>query len=320
MKHFDRILAVAGESDKGNAALAHATALAAANDAELTVVDVKPYLDEYTRALADIMPGDELRELVLAHRREQLERLLKSADKTGERSAQAKVLDGVPFIEIIREAVRGRYGLIVKAAESEFGPRARIFGSTDMHLMRKSPVPILVINPETPRPATRIMAAVDALSDDDDADPLNRRILTMAQAMVDVAGAELHVLSAWELIGEDAMRHSPFLKIGDDRVDALLHQTEARLQARQSALLEWYSRTFPSGGTPAAHRIRGEARQVIGSFVDDQSIDLAVMGTVGRAGVPGLLIGNTAETVLSDVGCSVLTIKPEGFLTPVTGD
>jgi len=44
---------------------------------------------------------------------------------------------------------------------------------------------------------------------------------------------------------------------------------------------------------------------------------LVVIGTVGRSGVPGLLIGNTAEKVLSTVDCSVLTLKPEGFETPI---
>jgi nucleotide-binding universal stress UspA family protein len=42
------------------------------------------------------------------------------------------------------------------------------------------------------------------------------------------------------------------------------------------------------------------------------------MGTVCRTGVTGFLIGNTAEKVLNNVDCSVLTVKPEGFVTPVT--
>ncbi|HOO52306.1 MAG TPA: universal stress protein [Alphaproteobacteria bacterium] len=42
-----------------------------------------------------------------------------------------------------------------------------------------------------------------------------------------------------------------------------------------------------------------------------------VMGTVGRTGIPGFFIGNTADSVLRQVGCSVLAIKPKGFSTPV---
>ena len=45
--------------------------------------------------------------------------------------------------------------------------------------------------------------------------------------------------------------------------------------------------------------------------------DIAVMGTLSRSGVDGLLIGNTAERILRRVECSVLAVKPEGFRTPL---
>jgi len=41
------------------------------------------------------------------------------------------------------------------------------------------------------------------------------------------------------------------------------------------------------------------------------------MGTVGRVGIPGFFIGNTAEEILKRVECSVLAIKPAGFVSPV---
>jgi nucleotide-binding universal stress UspA family protein len=46
--------------------------------------------------------------------------------------------------------------------------------------------------------------------------------------------------------------------------------------------------------------------------------DLVVMGTVARTGIPGFIIGNTAETILNQIDGSVLAIKPRGFVTPVT--
>ena len=42
-----------------------------------------------------------------------------------------------------------------------------------------------------------------------------------------------------------------------------------------------------------------------------QKHDLVIMGTVCRTGVAGFFIGNTAENVLQQVDCSVLTVKPE---------
>jgi nucleotide-binding universal stress UspA family protein len=44
------------------------------------------------------------------------------------------------------------------------------------------------------------------------------------------------------------------------------------------------------------------------------------MGTVARTGIPGFIMGNTAETILNQIDASVLAIKPPGFGTPVTLD
>jgi nucleotide-binding universal stress UspA family protein len=42
------------------------------------------------------------------------------------------------------------------------------------------------------------------------------------------------------------------------------------------------------------------------------------MGTVARTGINGLLMGNTAEMILTQIDCSVLAVKPQGFVSPVT--
>jgi universal stress protein E len=46
--------------------------------------------------------------------------------------------------------------------------------------------------------------------------------------------------------------------------------------------------------------------------------DLLVMGTISRAGLAGVLIGSTAERLLDRVDCSILAVKPEDFVSPVT--
>jgi universal stress protein E len=64
--------------------------------------------------------------------------------------------------------------------------------------------------------------------------------------------------------------------------------------------------------------LEGDASDLVPRLAVEKGIDVIVMGTVCRAGVPGLFIGNTAERVLRQVSCSVLTVKPEGFVSPVT--
>ena len=63
---------------------------------------------------------------------------------------------------------------------------------------------------------------------------------------------------------------------------------------------------------------KGFAEEIIPQFVVSQGIDLVVMGTVARTGIAGLLMGNTAERLLQRLVCSVLAVKPEGFVSPIS--
>ena len=69
---------------------------------------------------------------------------------------------------------------------------------------------------------------------------------------------------------------------------------------------------------PQTHLVKGWARKEIPALAKQIEADLVVMGTVARTGVPGFIMGNTAETILNQIDCSVLAIKPPGFVTPVT--
>ncbi|UZE96145.1 universal stress protein [Alkalimarinus alittae] len=68
---------------------------------------------------------------------------------------------------------------------------------------------------------------------------------------------------------------------------------------------------------PRTHLIQGTPDRELPKLADSLEADLVVMGTVARTGVAGLLIGNTAEAVLPQLRCSVLAIKPNGFVSPV---
>ena len=68
------------------------------------------------------------------------------------------------------------------------------------------------------------------------------------------------------------------------------------------------------------HFLKGEEKELIPATVRSVQPDLLIMGTVGRTGIPGFFIGNTADSVLRQVSCSVLAIKPDGFISPVKLD
>ena len=155
---------------------------------------------------------------------------------------------------------------------------------------------------------------------DDEAQKLHRKTLEVAAELAEATNAKLLVLSTWELVGEESMRSSPFLKVDDARIDSLLEETDNKARNAQSLLARWFERELPHAAIPQWHVAKGSARQIIPGFVDSHDIELLVMGSVARADIPGLLIGSTAESVLGDIDCSVLTVKPDGFVSPLALD
>jgi len=64
--------------------------------------------------------------------------------------------------------------------------------------------------------------------------------------------------------------------------------------------------------------VKSNSRKEIPAFSKNIKAGLIVIGTVGRIGIPGLFMGNTAETILNHIDCSMLAIKPPDFETPIT--
>jgi len=52
-------------------------------------------------------------------------------------------------------------------------------------------------------------------------------------------------------------------------------------------------------------------------FTKQAGIDLIVMGTVNRVDRKGIMIGSTAEKVCYLAFCSIMALKPEGFVSPI---
>ncbi len=69
---------------------------------------------------------------------------------------------------------------------------------------------------------------------------------------------------------------------------------------------------------PKVHLVKSWARTEIPFLVRELGADLVVVGTGARTGIGGLLVGNTVEMLLTQIDCLALTLKPEGFLSPVT--
>ncbi len=229
---------------------------------------------------------------------------------------------GKPFLEIIRLAIKQKAGLVLKAAEELTGPRGVFFASTDQHLLRKCPSPVWLIRSNLQQTPQTILAAVDVdpLTADQPKTQaaLNFSILEKAARIAALFGAELHILHVWEAPGEGLVRLWSNEK-GD--VDRYLDE----IRGHHRAALERFLREARRGLAKLdlseiqleSRLVRGDPRQKIPSEVAAFQADILVMGTIARTGVPGFIIGNTAEDVLNSIECSIVTVKPPGYVSPV---
>ncbi len=291
------------------ATLERATSLASNNHAKLTAMHVERELTGTSLITSPGSPAMKLQDLVVKEYQSQLKTFVAPVKKAGVRVAM-KVVVGTPFLEIIREVIVQKHDLVMMTAEGKGGLKERLFGSTSLHLMRKCPCPVWVMKPTKRKPFLQIMAAVDPDPEEDSHDTLNAMILQLASSLAQQDDAELHVAHAWTLLGESLLESRGLL--GDAETSGYFQEELRRHQLMVEALIGKHTR-----GGAHIHIVKGMAEFVIPDIAKSENIDLLVMGTVCRTGIPGFFIGNTAEKILDEVDCSVLTVKPETFQSPV---
>jgi len=150
---------------------------------------------------------------------------------------------------------------------------------------------------------------------------LSRQTLEMASSLALSDFAELHIVHAWHAVAESAMRGG-LMPATEEKVIAYVEQVRQQHAASLDVLISEVTSNLGQDALdylkPRTHMVKGWARKEIPALAKQIEADLIVIGTVARTGVPGFIIGNTAETILNQIDCSVLAIKPPGFVTPVT--
>lgn len=320
MHGFRSILVLVPATGERPAVLERAARMARESGAALRLVAVVEDLPWYAKLV--FPSADDLQGILVRDKRQALDTLAAPLRQEG-LDVSTDVLTGRRHIEIVRAVLRGHHDLLIADAEPN---EKALFGSTDMHLLRTCPCPIWIVKPEHgDRAFTRILAAVDPAPPPDESDLLHLKtevgpkdpamdvkILNFAGALATREGAELHIVHAWCAPGEGLLRSEPLL--APDQVERYVDESRTEARKALEHLLAGCAEN-PAGRT--VHLIKGAPADVIAEFAKENTIDLIVMGTVARTGIPGMLIGNTAETILQRADCSVLAVKPQGFVSPV---
>lgn len=309
MRRFKNILFMFEDTIESDPALRRAEELARGNDATLTLahcVEAVPTDDVGVGGSAWSGLQDEWKA--------QLEALAEPVRAQGV-DVETVVASGIPFREVIGLVQNRGHDLVVKAAREPGGPRQLVFGSTDLHLLRKCPCPVWIHRDREPDAHYgRIMAAVDISDGSQDGKAMTRMVLDLATSLGQIDDSDVHVVHAWTSLGE---RMASAARRGLMPAAEIAQEVAAEGERRQELFKAALAPYLELPVRLHLHLVHGDPREVLPLFARDRDMALIVMGTLARTGIPGFFMGNTAEEVLRQVDSSVLTMKPDGFLSPV---
>ena len=325
MRVFANTLYIVGDED-GLSGLKRALALTDTESGSITLISIIATL---IHPIGSSQFYSELTEAFNSLRKDRLNQLEALAKSIPDGiTVTCEVMDGCSYVEAIKRVLLYQHDMVVANATQSGRSGNRLFVSEDMQLLRKCPCPVLLLKSAKNDPFKRVLATVDFEYFDtpeiEQAEPtLNDEILETALTIAAEARGQLDVINVFEIPGEGIVSaglipvslnsYPEYAKIcannASSKVDLQVKRSRHRLGAS----------AFEAANIKT-HIVHGRARAMIPEMAEKLNSDLIVMGTVGRVGAPGLLLGNTAETILNSIDCSVLALKPPGFETPITLD
>lgn len=217
-----------------------------------------------------------------------------------------------PHINIVNRVLNKNYHLIIKKADYN---SKGVLKALDMKLLRLAPCLVWLckeINYE--EHDINIAVAVDSESASDTEYDLSLKLLQLAKHLCDVYKGKLHVVSCYDTGFKCFMEDNNWVpaNIENDFIDFFNKENtkyhEKFKQLIRKVNLDKDSTIVYCEGTPEV---------VIPTYINDNNIDILVMGSVSKLGVRGHFIGNTAENIIQNINCTLVTKKPRGFIAPV---
>lgn len=227
-------------------------------------------------------------------RAEVLERV-KTLTGRAEGEVDVVVEDGWPHVVIVREAEERRVDLLVVGSHGTAGVKHLLLGNVAERVVRHAHGPVLVARPR--QGSGGVLAATDFSA---------ASATTVAAAVAEARrmNARLFIVHSVDL--------SPGLLAGIElSTGVLAYGPPQRLPDELREAVDNMLSDALSEHAFAGERLvtEGPAATAIVRAAEQTRADLVVVGTVGRTGLPRLLLGSVAEAVVKNAPCSVLVAR-----------
>ncbi|MDF1831202.1 MAG: universal stress protein [Porticoccaceae bacterium] len=289
---MENILAIITQWDDAETVLAEAEKLCACLHTGLEVlVPVHDQLGELNKYL-NFQDFSQLQTDIVAGERSRLESLCVGKNHRLHVEWAKKV-----HVTIVEKARSIGAGLIVMMASHDPVLSVLIHTPDDWHLFRDTPCPVLAMVKDR-KPCQQVIAAIDALDNQEPHHQLTARLLDSAAAMAKAEDVPLKVLS---VVPDPALVYAGIANApmsGD-----FLRDTMAIAEKKTLALVERLG-ISPQG----IDVVTGRVEEVVSQRAS-QDEALLVIGNAANKGLKGFLIGNTAERILRGMKTHMLVVN-----------
>lgn len=216
-----------------------------------------------------------------------------------------------PIYEAInKKAEQGNYDLVIKSTHGHPTVNKIFFTPNDWQLLKTCSKPLILAKTKISNQYNNVMAAIDPSNRHEHSEKLDPKILSAARDMANQLGATAHAVHCYDPIayqlwtdigiGMGAGMGPADFTMGQDNYDKYIEQLK---KDNEQTFAEAIGEVeFPKAHL---HLKEGYPEQVLPSVVEEEKIDLLVMGTSYHSG----LIGSTVEKVLDEVNCDILSIR-----------
>ncbi|WOH38181.1 universal stress protein [Thalassotalea fonticola] len=171
-----------------------------------------------------------------------------------------------------------------------------VFLSDDWKLLRGSRCPVFMVRSENHwEDGSPLLLCVNADPADGEHQALNTRVLKVGRFLTEVGNGECNLVTAYPSLMQSAK--------GKYQVPSLLerqYRTACQKMLTNNDITD-----------TQIHVDQGPAELLIPQVAERIKAKLVVLGTVARSGLQSILLGNTAEQVLSRLQTDILILPPE---------
>ena len=189
-----------------------------------------------------------------------------------------------------------QYDFIVKTGHRT---ENAFYTPTDWLLFRDAPAPVYIVEPKPFKSKKTVLVAIDAMAKSDEKKAINAKLIEAAFRLSVQTNAKLHCAYVIKI---------PTILNDFDLIDPKTYALKKEGFARHNMAEILKDYDIPES---CIHVQAGEPWGVLANLAKKIHCECLVVGSMGRKGILGKLIGNTAEKIISIAHTDLLVISPE---------